>query len=147
MGHTIWFATDGETAARTTTQALTRHGFGVLRSFDLSSASAQWLGGTQGNWLCPRHGTEHCDCQYVVLLAYGPALAPVVITVQSCDGRSEVQLVEDANVPAEADALDPIALVVIEAAAGLPDVSASAASHSIPAGLNVRRHDKPHPHG
>jgi hypothetical protein len=52
----------------------------------------------------------------VVLLVYGPAHAPAVITVHSCESRSEVQLIEDANSPQEAGTVEPITLAVLEAA-------------------------------
>jgi hypothetical protein len=116
MSETVWFATDGETAARQTTQALTRHGFRVVRSFDFHPGVAQRTGGSRSACQCPHHGTERCTCQYVVLLVYGPAHAPAVITVHSCESRSEVQLIEDANTPQEAGTVEPITLAVLEAA-------------------------------
>jgi hypothetical protein len=116
MSETIWFATDGETATRHTTQALTRHGFRVFRSFDFHPASAQRPGDNPSACQCPHHGTEQCTCQYVVLLVYGPSYAPAVITIHSCELRTEVQLIEDANSPQEAGAVEPITLAVVEAA-------------------------------
>jgi len=117
MSHGIWFETDGDAAARSTTQALTQRGYRVFRSFDLRSAAAHWSEGGPTECQCPHHGTEQCTCQYVVLLAYGPDGAPAVITVHSRDTRSEVQIVQDANPPAEASSLDPVALAVLAAAA------------------------------
>lgn len=103
MSETIWFATDGETAARHPTQALTPHGFRVIRGFDFHPARAQRPGGSPS------------ACQYVVLLVYGLACAPAVSTVHSCESRSDVQLIEDANTPQEAGAVEPITLAVVEA--------------------------------
>ena len=92
----ITFSADGETATRRVTDALVRRGFRVLRSFDLRSA-------VTGHHACscPHHGTDQCTCQYVVLLAYGPAGAPIVITAHGRDAVTEVQIVEDANAPSD----------------------------------------------
>ncbi len=101
MNENILYDCNGETAARAATEALTRRGFRVVRSFDLRSAMT-----THADCECPHHGTAQCTCQFVVLLAYGapstePALslskgsggAPVVITAHSRDAQAQVQLV------------------------------------------------------
>jgi hypothetical protein len=96
MTATHLITTDGEAAARRVTEALLRRGFRVLRSFDLRSA-------VTGHHACPcpHHGTDQCTCQFVVLLAYALAGAPVVITAHGRDAVTEVQIVEDANAPSD----------------------------------------------
>lgn len=47
--------------------ALRKHGFHVVRSFDLASA----LDPADPTCSCPHHGTEQCTCRYAVLLVYG----------------------------------------------------------------------------
>ena len=93
MNENILYDCNGETAAQAATEALTRRGFRVVRSFDLRSAMT-----THADCECPHHGTAQCTCQFVVLLAYGdPSTgsggAPVVITAHSRDAQAQVQLV------------------------------------------------------
>ncbi|CAG0937694.1 hypothetical protein TFLX_06643 [Thermoflexales bacterium] len=66
---------------------LALHDIRLERSFDLRSALHD-----QPECPCPHHGTTHCTCQYVVLLAYEPAPAapPAVITAHECDGITRV---------------------------------------------------------
>jgi hypothetical protein len=65
------------------------HGIRLERSFDLRSALHD-----QPECPCPHHGTKHCTCQYVVLLAYESAVAgpPAVITAHECDGITRVRV-------------------------------------------------------
>jgi hypothetical protein len=84
------FDSDGETAAQTVAAALTRRGLRVVRSFDLRSALAAHAGHEASSWDCdcPYHGTAHCTCQFVVLLVYGEAGAPVVVNAHSHDAQT-----------------------------------------------------------
>ena len=100
MNDSLLFDCNGETAARAATEALTRHDFRVVRSFDLRSALAPLA--AHADCECPHHGTAQCTCQFVVLLAYGdPSTgsggAPVVVTAHSRDIQAQVQIVHDAN--------------------------------------------------
>lgn len=69
--------------------AMALHGIRVERSFDLRSALHN-----QPDCPCPHHGTMHCKCQYVVLLAYEPTAVapPAVITAHECDGITHVRV-------------------------------------------------------
>ncbi|MBI5828927.1 MAG: hypothetical protein HZB20_05180 [Chloroflexi bacterium] len=95
MDASILFDSDGETVTRAATAALTRRGLYVVRSFDLRSALTP-----HANCDCPHHGTAQCTCQFVVLLVYGEAAAPLVLTLHSHDDRTSAQIVRDAaNAP------------------------------------------------
>jgi hypothetical protein len=65
------------------------HSVRLERSFDLRSALHD-----QPDCPCPHHGTAQCTCQYVVLLAYEPAVTapPAVITAHECDGITRVRV-------------------------------------------------------
>ncbi len=64
------------------TEALTRRGYRVERSFDLRSALHSHSGCT-----CPHHGTEQCTCEYMVLFVYDEikVSTPVVIIAHGRD--------------------------------------------------------------
>lgn len=68
--------------------------FGVrtIRSFDLKSACASYPDLT-----CPHHENSPCDCQLVVLLAYGQRSSPASIIIHSHRGQTEVDLVDSPN--------------------------------------------------
>jgi hypothetical protein len=121
MTASIWFTADGEAATRSATEALGRRGFRVVRSFDLRSV----VGG-QHPCACPHHGTEQCTCQYVVLLAYAPTGAPIVITAHSRDGEAELQIVDDPNAPTDPDAISTVAAALADAALALQQSRAAA---------------------
>ena len=93
------FDSDGEAAAQTVTAALTRRGLRVDRTFDLRSALAGHAGHEAGSWdcTCPYHGTADCACQFIVLLVYGEAGAPVVINAHSHDAQTQVQIAHPAS--------------------------------------------------
>ena len=114
MSRSLWFAADAEVASRSATDALVRYGFRVVRSFDLRSAVTG-----QGDCPCPHHGTEQCTCQFVVLLAYAAAGAPVVVTAHSQDMSAELRIVDDPNVPADATASSVVLVALAEAALAL----------------------------
>ena len=90
MNGNIFFNADSETAAQAATVALTQRNFRVVRSFDLRSALV-----AHEDCACPYHGTNHCTCQFVVLLVYSATAGPVGLTVHSYDTQARVQLVLD----------------------------------------------------
>jgi hypothetical protein len=81
-----------EETVRRITGALERHGLRVVRSFDLRSA----LKAEGVPYECPRHGTQGCTCNYVVLSVYlpadGPACLPNQIVIRDHDGSSRLSL-------------------------------------------------------
>ena len=99
MNDGILFDSEGETAAQAVIAALTRRGFHVVRSFDLRSALAMHTHDDASAWDCgcPYHGTAQCTCQFVVLLVYGDAGAPVVVNAHSRDAQTHVRLVQSAS--------------------------------------------------
>ena len=88
LSDSILFESWGESATQALTAAFTRRGFRVVRSFDLRSALAG-----HADCDCPYHGTAQCTCQFAVLLVYGGAGAPVVVTVHSRDTQARVRIV------------------------------------------------------
>ena len=92
MNDSVVFDSCGETAAQAATAALNRHGFRVVRSFDLRSALS-----THADCACPYHGTAQCNCQFVVLLVYSEASDPIVVTAHSRDAQARVQIVRPAG--------------------------------------------------
>ena len=122
MNDSILYDCNGETAAQAATEALTRRGFRVVRSFDLRSAMA-----AHADCECPHHGTAQCTCQFVVLLAYGESGAPVVMTAHSRDAQAQVQIVrptgtglkavrDDANSRPDARLVEQVMAALFEAA-------------------------------
>lgn len=91
MNDSVRFDSCGETAAQAATAALARHGFRVVRSFDLRSAMT-----AHADCECPYHGTAQCNCQFVVLLVYAEAGEPVVVTAHSHDAQARLQIVRPA---------------------------------------------------
>jgi len=76
------------------TEALSRHGYRVVRSFDLQNARAHC---DDEMCVCPHHGASECTCQYVVLLAYAPVRAghpasPCVVTAHSREQTTQVEV-------------------------------------------------------
>ena len=131
MNDSLLFDCNGETAARAATEALTRHGFRVVRSFDLRAALAPLA--AHAGCDCPHHGTAQCTCQFVVLLVYDEKGAPAVVTAHSRDIQAQVRIVHDANTQPDPRLVTPVMAALFEAAltmqATLPrptEVSASA---------------------
>ena len=98
----------GEQAAQLVVDGLSQRGFHVVRSFDLNVA-------TNGLCDCPHHGTEKCTCQYVVLLVYGATGAPAVVTPNSRDEQSHLEIVSDANAPSDPSLVDHVLTALVEA--------------------------------
>jgi hypothetical protein len=140
MNESILYDCNGETAARAATEALTRRGFRVVRSFDLRSALAPLA--AHADCECPHHGTAQCTCQFVVLLVYGDPSAgsggaPVVITAHSRDAQAQVQIVrptgmlrDDANSRPDARLVEQVMAALFEAALTAPAVLPSPAEIS-----------------
>ncbi len=99
LGGEFMFDSDGETAAQTVTAALTRRGLRIVRTFDLRSALAGHAGHEALSWECdcPYHGTARCTCQFIVLLVYGEAGAPVVVNAHSHDAQTQVRIAHPAS--------------------------------------------------
>jgi hypothetical protein len=137
LGGDFTFDSDGEAAAQTVTAALTRHGLRVVRTFDLRSALAGHAGHEAGSWdcTCPYHGTADCTCQFIVLLVYGEAGAPVVINAHSHDAQTQVRIAHPASgilgsVTTRPDSrlAEQVVTMLAEAALATP-VSATIADH------------------
>ncbi len=111
MNESIVFNFDSETATKAAVATLTRHGLHIVRSFDLRSALIAHDGCE-----CPHHGTAQCDCQFVVLLTYGDAAEPVVITMHSRDNRTEARIVRDATTIPDSRLAEVVMAALVEAA-------------------------------
>lgn len=111
MNESILCDSTGETAAQVATEVFTRHGFRVIRSFDLRSAMA-----AHAVCECPHHGTAQCTCQFVVLLVYGESGAPVVVTTHSRDAQAQMQIVRDANARPDPHLVEQIRATLFEIA-------------------------------
>lgn len=61
----------------------------VLRTFDFQISG---INSTQCT--CPYHGTDRCDCQFVVLLVYQDKLRPTSLVVHGQDGKTWFALVD-----------------------------------------------------
>lgn len=115
MNETIVFNSGSDIVVKAVTAVLTRRRFRVIRSFDLRSALT-----THDGCECPHHGTARCDCQFVVLLAYGDAAEPVVITMHSRDNRTEAGVVRDAMTVPDPYLAEDVMATLVEAAITLP---------------------------
>jgi len=111
MQNTILLDINGDEAVKTITEALCGHGFYVLRSFDLRSAMTAAEVGCE----CPHHGTEKCDCQFIVLLIYGDATEPLTLTTHSHNHQTRVQIVRDATMNPDPHFVECVMAVLLEA--------------------------------
>jgi hypothetical protein len=111
MNESIQFNFDSETATQAALRTLARHNLYVIRSFDLRSA-LQVHGGCE----CPHHGTTQCNCQFVVLLVYGEAAEPVVVTIHSRDNQAEAVIVHDATTLPDPRLAEEVIGALVEAA-------------------------------
>lgn len=57
-----------------TTRQLNSNGLRIEQTFDLQVARLSHAG-----YLCPTHGTSHCDCQMIVILVYGLGSEPLTL--------------------------------------------------------------------
>jgi hypothetical protein len=111
MNESLLFNFDSDTVSQAVITALARQGLSVLRSFDLRSAL-----GAHGGCECPHHGTAQCNCQFVVLLVYGEAADPVVVTTHARDNRTEARIVHDATIFPNPRLADQVMTALVEAA-------------------------------
>lgn len=63
---------------------LQHQGLHVVTTFDFQLARAPHV-----ECSCPHHGTENCNCQYVVLLVYEPQYGYAVYRTITVHGRDE----------------------------------------------------------
>ncbi len=76
--------------------SLMERGMRVLATFNLHDAVSNL-----DDCPCPYHGTSGCDCQMVVLLIYGEALAPTALTLHGNDGQTWLTLADDSSKAAD----------------------------------------------
>jgi hypothetical protein len=111
MQNTVLLDLNGDEAVKTICESLRSHGFYVLRSFDLRSA----LTVTDVGCECPHHGTEKCDCQFVVLLIYGDTAEPLTLTTHSHNNQTRVHIVRNATMKPEARFAESVMMLILEA--------------------------------
>lgn len=97
---------DCESVIKQTRRRLAELGVRTVRSFDLQSACASYP-----DLICPHHGDAPCDCQLVVLLAYGKQGPPVSLVVHSHRGQTEINLVESPDHRPDRKLVDSIRMV------------------------------------
>jgi hypothetical protein len=114
MNESIVLNFDSGTTAKAVMMALARHGLLVIRSFDLRSAL-----NAQGGCECPHHGAAQCNCQFVVLLAYGEPAEPVAVTLHSRDNWTEIWIVHDAMTIPDPNLAEEVMVALVEAAFAL----------------------------
>ena len=105
------------------TSSLMQRGLYLVRSFDLRSALANHSGCE-----CPHHGPAECSCQYVVLLIYGNAAEPVVLTIHSQAGRTSARIVRDVAPPLDPQLAEDVLTGLFEAALAVQTALARPAS-------------------
>jgi len=129
MPNTLLLDINGDDAVKTISEALGAHGFYILRSFDLRSALTAVTVGCE----CPHHGTEKCDCQFVVLLIYGEAAEPITLTTHSHNHQTRIQIVRDATMNPDPCFVEKVMAVLLEASPSLslsPLINEEATSHA-----------------
>jgi hypothetical protein len=73
-------------------QVLREAGLQVIQSFDLQAAIT-----SHAHCSCPYHGTELCDCQMIVLLAYHSDQKPVTLVAHGKDGNTHIGILAEAG--------------------------------------------------
>lgn len=68
-------------------QELTNAGLRIVQTFDLNVARL-----AHPDCTCPNHGTEVCNCQMIVLLAYQKRGDPATLVIHGQEGRSWLSL-------------------------------------------------------
>jgi hypothetical protein len=110
-------------------QVLHDAGFRIEQSFDLRSALA-----LIPNCTCPHHGTALCDCQYSVMLVYGPdSSVPITLVTHGRDEQCWLALADPPDGRAasglEAEIVQALAVACLitlnEAGDATPSVSAA----------------------
>ena len=95
MGDSLTVAGTSEATILAVNAVLGRQGIRVVRSFDLRQA----ITAHEDECQCPYHGTIHCTCQFVVLLAYGDDADPVVITAHTHADATHLRALPGSNTP------------------------------------------------
>ena len=78
------------------TRSLARVGMRVMRTFDLREAR-----GEVGAYPCPHHGAGECNCQLVILLAYGQAGRPATLIIHGSEEQTWLSLINSPIQPAD----------------------------------------------
>lgn len=89
--HLLTIHTESQKVIERIASAFQNAGMQVFQSFDLQVARA-----AHTSCSCPHHGTEHCDCQMVVLLIYHDAGQPATLVAHGQDGRTHLSLMNGA---------------------------------------------------
>ncbi len=76
-------------ALQSAKRRLSRAGLRAQQTFDLHTARL-----SLPDCPCPRHGTDICDCQMVVLMVYGEAAEPATLILHGNGGITWFSLVE-----------------------------------------------------
>lgn len=84
----------------------------ALRTFNLQISRASF---TQGS--CSKHGTEQCDCQFVVLLVYRDKFPPTSLIAHGQNSKTWFALVDSPN-----QRISPRSMAVIRQALNAPEV-------------------------
>ncbi len=71
-------------------------GMRVMVTFDLQHAR-----GAHSSWICPRHGTQACDCRLNVLLVYEKESGPVSLLAHGYDGKTWFSLIDTPQQPVD----------------------------------------------
>ena len=102
-------------------QQLTNLGFRVVQTFDLQVARL-----AHADCPCPHHGTDHCNCQMIVLLVYRKQDDPTTLVIHGQDGKTWLSLaspvlrhayhqieatIRHTFIPRRSDALSPTEVV------------------------------------
>lgn len=89
MATKLFFSRACEDTADIVVRMLSLAGLRAVRSFDLRSAAA-----LAPDCACPHHGTDQCDCQYMVFLVYDSQRNIATLAVHGHNGYSYVELVD-----------------------------------------------------
>lgn len=114
---------NSDVVLQSVTTRLRQRGLYFVRSFNLRSALAAHWGGE-----CPYHGPAECSCQYVVLLIYGNAAEPMVLTIHSHAGRTSARIVRDATTTPDPQLVEAVMTGLFEAALAVKTALARAVS-------------------
>jgi len=111
MNESVWFNADSATVMSAALAVFARRGLYMVRSFDLRSAQA-----AHAACACPHHGTAQCTCQFVVLLIYGDAAQPVVLTVHCREAQTQANIVRDVTTFPDPRLSEQVMAALVEAA-------------------------------
>jgi hypothetical protein len=122
MDYTLRVDSPSEQVISELVKALQRRGLRVMITFDLQLARAH-----QVDCQCPHHGTEHCTCQYAVLLAYarrGKSAVYRTITIHGRDRQVWLSLLKSPTLADNAHlAYEALGLELLDILSGLANPS------------------------